>query len=414
MSTVIQIENLSKKYIINHCQASYSTLRETISNKAKSCWKHLSGTSTHLEKEEFWALKNISLRIEEGDRIGILGKNGAGKSTLLKLISRITKPTTGKIKIFGRVSSLLEVGTGFHPELTGKENIFLNGAILGMSWQEIKKKFDEIVAFAEIEKFLDMPIKRYSSGMNARLGFAIAAHLDADLIILDEVLAVGDLKFQEKCLKKVNEIGAKGRTVLFVSHTVSAVMSLCNKGIFLEKGQLISYEPIEQCVARYVNSCPMASLKWQGNEGDEHIRVQQISIRSPDSKGFFFQGEETVLDVDYEILQPRQDLVIGFSVFNMHNQLLARSHLSDLEEHVRIVTKPGKGRVSFLLDMGLFHVGEYILRLECSLFHKKPFIQDQINLKFSVYPREKMNGMESISKEGISLGNRWLVDLPAC
>jgi lipopolysaccharide transport system ATP-binding protein len=243
MSSVISVENLSKKYIIGHQkQERYTTLRDVLANGAKHFTDKLrhpfaapENDPTH---EEFWALKDVSFDIKQGDRVGIIGRNGAGKSTLLKILSRITEPTSGKVSIRGRVASLLEVGTGFHPELTGRENIFLNGAILGMSKVEIKSKFDEIVAFAEVEKFLDTPVKRYSSGMYVRLAFAVAAHLEPEILIVDEVLAVGDAQFQKKCLGKMEDIGKEGRTVLFVSHQMGVISLLCNKCILLQKSTI--------------------------------------------------------------------------------------------------------------------------------------------------------------------------------
>jgi lipopolysaccharide transport system ATP-binding protein len=330
---------------------------------------------------------------------------------LLKLLSRITEPTEGRIKIRGRVSSLLEVGTGFHPDLTGRENILLNGAIMGMSYREMKSKMDEIIAFADIEKFLDTPIKRYSSGMYMRLGFAIAAHLDSDLLIVDEVLAVGDAQFQEKCLKKMNEMGAQGSTVIFVSHSINSVLSLCNKGIFLEKGELRAFEPIDQCISRYMRSCPVAGLEWRGNAGDDHIRIYQASLRAPTSEaGFFYQGEETHLDVDLDILKPHPDLILGFSIFNSRNHQVARSRLCDREEHKNIVTQVGGHRLSFHFDLDLFHPGEYQIKLDCSLFNRKKILQDDILLKFAIYSRNQSIRHEiGVEKEGISLGNKWLV-----
>ena len=244
-SPVISIENLSKKYLIghNHSKATgYTALRDVIAQGAKNTVRKavdmMMGRQIIQgdEVEEFWALRNLDLEIRRGDCVGLIGKNGAGKSTLLKILSRITEPTTGRVKIKGRVASLLEVGTGFHPELTGRENIFLNGAILGMSRLEIKSKFDEIVAFAEIEKFLDTPVKRYSSGMYVRLAFAIAAHLDTEILIVDEVLAVGDINFQKKCLGKMGELSGGGRTVIFVSHNMATLSNLCQKGIVLKNG----------------------------------------------------------------------------------------------------------------------------------------------------------------------------------
>lgn len=256
--TVVKVSDISKKYYIStEPRASYTTLVETLSSQAREVFfklKHRlrqSKISSRNRLEEFWALKDVSFEIEKGDRLGIIGRNGAGKSTLLKILSRIIEPTTGQIKIRGKISSLLEIGTGFHPELTGRENIYLNGAILGMSKLEITQKFDEIVAFAEIDKFLDTPVKRFSSGMYTRLGFAIAAHLDPQVLILDEVLAVGDSQFQTKCLKKMKELGQDGRTIIFVSHSPASVMSLCNKAIYLENGHIKEIGDVATCIEAY-------------------------------------------------------------------------------------------------------------------------------------------------------------------
>jgi lipopolysaccharide transport system ATP-binding protein len=254
--TVIRVESLSKKYIIGHQrQEGYISLRDVISNGAKSWGRKLLKPSKERivdpTVEEFWALKDVSFEIQQGDRVGIIGRNGAGKSTLLKILSRITEPTTGRISIKGRVASLLEVGTGFHPELTGRENIYLNGAILGMSKVEIKKKFDEIVAFAEVEKFLDTPVKRYSSGMYVRLAFAVAAHLEPEILIVDEVLAVGDIQFQEKCLGKMEDVAKEGRTVLFVSHNLGAIRALCQRGIVLDRGRVTVNDSIDNAIHSY-------------------------------------------------------------------------------------------------------------------------------------------------------------------
>ncbi len=260
MSKIIQVSGLSKSYMITHeGKENYTALRDVLTNKAKKIFSFakpltsaLTSTSPSTSKEEFWALKDISFNIEQGDRVGIIGRNGAGKSTLLKILSRITEPTSGNIKIKGRVASLLEVGTGFHPELTGKENIFLNGAILGMNRAEIKKHFDAIVDFAEIEKFLDTPVKRYSSGMYMRLAFAVAAHLEPEILVVDEVLAVGDAQFQKKCLGKMEEVSKnEGRTVLFVSHNMAAIQVLTNVGLFLNEGRLEYFGNIEQTIKTY-------------------------------------------------------------------------------------------------------------------------------------------------------------------
>lgn len=414
---VIEIEHLSKKYMISHEHQTSDSLKEILSNGLKNCLRSLlmlkskSSSALMSQSEEFWAIKDVDLSIQEGDRVALLGRNGAGKSTLLKILSRIVEPTTGRIKIKGRVSSLMEVGTGFHPDLTGRENIFLNGAIMGMGYKEIKKKFDEIVAFGEIEQFLDTPIKRYSSGMFMRLGFAIAAHLDSEIMIVDEVLAVGDAQFQEKCLKKMNEMGTQNRTVLFVSHNINAVLSLCNKGLFLEKGSVKAFEPIEQCISRYVRSCPIAGLTWQGDLGDDHIRIYKTSLRAPSSDmGFFYHGEKTSLTIEFEILKPHADLVLGFSVLNSRNHAIARSRLCDHMDHHSIVKARGYHQLFFQMDLDLFHPGEYQIRLECSLLNKKKILQDDILLKFAIYSHNKHLKHElGVEKDGISLGNQWLL-----
>lgn len=251
---VIQVQGLSKRYLISHQSERYETLRDVVSRRARKILRRTGRRPQERSTssvEDFWALKGISFEIRRGEILGVIGRNGAGKSTLLKILSRITEPTEGRATIKGRVASLLEVGTGFHPELTGRENIFLNGTILGMTRGEIKRKFDEIVAFAEVEKFIDTPVKRYSSGMNVRLGFAVAAHLEPEILIIDEVLAVGDLEFQRRCLGKIDMIAHSGRTVLFVSHNMPAVATLCTRGLVLEKGQLLADGDVMKAIATY-------------------------------------------------------------------------------------------------------------------------------------------------------------------
>jgi len=290
MSSIISVENLSKKYIIGHQQQErYSSLRDMLAGGAKKVMNKLAarpgsetGDPSH---EEFWALKDVNFEIQQGDRVGIIGRNGAGKSTLLKILSRITEPTSGRVKIKGRVASLLEVGTGFHPELTGRENIYLNGAILGMSKAEIKRKFDEIVAFAEVEKFLDTPVKRYSSGMYVRLAFAVAAHLEPEILIVDEVLAVGDAQFQKKCMGKMQEVGTEGRTVLFVSHNMAAIKTLCTKAISLYDGQIDNFGRSAVVIEEYLNRGLHNKTEqiWSHHEmapGNENIRLSSLRVVS--------------------------------------------------------------------------------------------------------------------------------------
>jgi lipopolysaccharide transport system ATP-binding protein len=251
----VAVRGLSKSYTIAHNQEKHSTLAEELISKAKNPFRRV-------EKETFWALKDVSFDIKKGDVVGIIGRNGAGKSTLLKILSRITEPTAGRIHVYGHIGSLLEVGTGFHPELTGRENIYLNGAILGMAKSEIKRQFDAIVGFAEIEKFLDTPVKRYSSGMYVRLAFAVAAHLNPEILIVDEVLAVGDAQFQKKCLGKMRDVAIAGRTVFFVSHNMMAVQQLCTKGMYLSKGTLALVGDVKSSINAYLDSSGSSDSTW--------------------------------------------------------------------------------------------------------------------------------------------------------
>jgi len=291
--TAISVQGLGKKYLIGHeNKERYTALRDVIVQNIKGVGKSVKRLFTEhgpgvagSEIEEFWALKDINFEVQQGDAVGIIGRNGAGKSTLLKILSRITVPTKGHIEIVGRMASLLEVGTGFHPELTGRENIFLNGAIMGMNTPEIKKKFDEIVEFSGVEKFLDTPVKRFSSGMYVRLAFAVAAHLESEILIVDEVLAVGDAEFQKKCLGKMDEVAQKeGRTVLFVSHNMQAMSSLCNKGILLNKGNIEHTGNISDCISRYYKGSTVfnfnahTALKNRLDRHNGKVRFDRVEI----------------------------------------------------------------------------------------------------------------------------------------
>jgi lipopolysaccharide transport system ATP-binding protein len=283
MLPIIKVENVSKEFIISHEEAEkYTTLRDAMAKKAKSIFSFSGSASSKkktITRESFMALNDVNFEISKGDRVGIIGRNGAGKSTLLKVLSRITEPTKGRVTLNGRIASLLEVGTGFHPELSGKENIFLNGAILGMSRAEVKRKFDEIVAFAEVEKFLDTPVKRYSSGMYVRLAFAVAAHLEPEILIVDEVLAVGDVQFQKKCIGKMEDVSKnEGRTVLFVSHNMEALSRLCKNAILLEKGELQAYDSTDAIISRYLSS--RKKTKEYSTKGSNEIEVNDIVIKN--------------------------------------------------------------------------------------------------------------------------------------
>ena len=330
--TVIKVEILGKKYIIDHRRyGNYIALRDVVMEKVNCLGKklllpfqnHISPVTKHTVKEEFWALKNASFEVKHGEVIGIIGRNGAGKTTLLKILSRITEPTTGRFRIKGKVSSLLEVGTGFHPELSGRENIFLNGAILGMSKSEIKSKFDEIVAFAEIEKFLDTPIKRYSSGMYVRLAFAVAAHLDPEILIIDEVLAVGDAQFQKKCLWKMGDVAKDGRTVLFVSHNMAAIRTLCNRCILLENGEMTLSDETAVVVDEYLGGHMYNKdcREWSSYEvapGNEHVRLKRISVSPLNGKAVM--SIDTGVKIDVSFYNYKENANIDFTVRLVNNE----------------------------------------------------------------------------------------------
>lgn len=282
----ITAENLGKKYLISHQDgATYRTFRETLTDGVRQAGKRiLGGGGGRTVKENFWALRDLDFEIGEGDRVGIIGRNGAGKTTLLKILSRVTKPSTGRAVVRGRVASMLEVGTGFHPELTGRENIFLNGAILGMKREEIIRKFDDIVGFAEIETFLDTPVKRFSSGMYVRLAFSILAHCELEILLLDEVLAVGDAMFQKRCIGKMEDVSRReGRTVLIVSHNMSVVMNLCRRALLLDDGRLVKDGPSREVVEHYLATAPATSGErtWSDGEkapGTEMVQLQSVRI----------------------------------------------------------------------------------------------------------------------------------------
>ncbi|MDQ3254110.1 MAG: ABC transporter ATP-binding protein, partial [Acidobacteriota bacterium] len=282
MKPIIKVENLSKQYRVGSRPQSYATLRELFSGRVRWPLTRLHRQSLNADDKKIWALKDVSFEVSPGDVVGIIGRNGAGKSTLLKILSRITGPTTGYVELYGRISSLLEVGTGFHPELTGRDNVYLNGAILGMSRSETKSKFDEIVAFAEIDKYLDTPVKHYSSGMYMRLAFAVAAHLEPDILIVDEVLAVGDVAFQKKCLGKMNDVSRVGRTVLFVSHNMAAVANLCRRGIVLSGGSIQYAGTQTGAVAEYLTSVDLRTKRLRERTdriGNGAIKIVDIEIK---------------------------------------------------------------------------------------------------------------------------------------
>ena len=371
MSSVISVENLSKKYIIGHQkQAGYTNLREVLADGARRFTDkliHPFAKSAHdPTHEEFWALKDVSFDIQQGDRVGIIGRNGAGKSTLLKILSRITEPTTGKVSIKGRVASLLEVGTGFHPELTGRENIFLNGAILGMSKAEIKRRFDEIVAFAEVEKFLDTPVKRYSSGMYVRLAFAVAAHLEPEILIVDEVLAVGDSQFQKKCMGKMDDVGKEGRTVIFVSHNMGAISHLCSRCVCLEHGAVAGIGATSTVVESYLSASFLGrtgEVKFFGGE-NEIIRLISASTVGLDKapKTVFRSDEDIRVIVTYEVTRQVVGHSIALNILTADQESLWQ--MCDWEEYPDLLEnrEPGIWIAEWVIPANILKPARYFLK----------------------------------------------------
>ena len=345
----IRVQGLGKKYTLGGPQEHYHTLRDAIVNSVKAPFKRFHPIPP---SEEFWALKDVSFDVEQGEVIGIIGRNGAGKSTLLKILSRITSPTEGTVELHGRVGSLLEVGTGFHPEMTGRENIFLNGSILGMKKAEIEQKFDEIVRFAEIDKFMDTMVKRYSSGMYIRLAFAVAAHLEPEILVVDEVLAVGDAGFQKKCLGKMGEVAKEGRTVLFVSHNMNAIKNLCPRTLLIEQGRLVSNGETQRVISDYLNehvSSGNSILTDQINQlmtgvirkTDPTIRFKKITLT--DAKGKecnrFFSNETIELSIIYECLTCIHDLRIIINIKDESGRSILTTANSDDESEVQDMSR---------------------------------------------------------------------------
>jgi lipopolysaccharide transport system ATP-binding protein len=337
MAPILEINNLSKQYIIGQRHRRNESFRELL---VRNICKPVRALVGHSEPQEtqFWALRQVSFDVQPGEVLGVIGRNGAGKSTLLKIMSRITDPTEGYIKVRGRLSSLLEVGTGFHPELTGRENIFLNGAILGMRKAEILAKFDEIVAFSEIERFLDTPVKRYSSGMFVRLAFSVAAHLDPEILVVDEVLAVGDMAFQKKCLGKMSEVSQGGRTVLFVSHNMAAVQNLCASAIVLDEGKLVFHGPSKEAIDSYLHS--VRGVGSQGHvidiskarrePGLEPVlqRVEFYTQGNTPVRGILPMGASLQVRIHFALQEHREKIAVGVGFDSMFGQRIFTAHTS--------------------------------------------------------------------------------------
>ncbi len=368
---IIEVKNISKKYNITHQRGGYVALRDVLTEIAKkplSFLKHKAKAAIGMEtKEEFWALKDINFTVEKGEAIGIIGANGAGKSTLLKILSRITPPTTGEIRMKGKVASLLEVGTGFHPELTGRENIFLNGAILGMTKKEIAEKFNNIVKFSGIGKFLDTPVKRYSSGMYVRLAFAVAAHMEPDILIVDEVLAVGDAEFQKKCLGKMDEVTkTAGRTILFVSHNMAAMQNLCKRCILLEDGKIKMIGETKEVIAEYLNKNATSNKIVFEYPKDEKMDAQILKIEIKNIRDKTVSnikcGEEWKINITYQIKKICHRTIVALEFFSNNETMFYLTTDND-ELHYMQDKKIGIYSTELIIPKHFLNPGNYRLAL---------------------------------------------------
>lgn len=399
MPTAIEFNHVSKQYRLGLVST------RTLSHDLDRWWKmnilgkedpylkigETNDRATKGESDYVWALKDIDFKVEQGDVVGIIGKNGAGKSTLLKLLSKVTGPTTGSIKARGRIGALLEVGTGFHPEMTGRENIFLNGAILGMSRQEIASKLDEIVDFSGCERYLDTPVKRYSSGMMVRLGFAVAAHLDPEILVVDEVLAVGDAEFQKKAIGKMQDVSrGEGRTVLFVSHNMNSIQTLCHTGILLINGQVAYSGNIEDTIAKYQKNliCKHNHI-WESSTKQEisHLRLNMIKLEDPD--GCILNHPVTnetyiIILIDFDLLEIKKDLTIGIQLYDELGNSIYRSLATDTNQYFCENIKLGNNIISACLPIDFLRPGEYHIALDASLHNRYWIIRPSHDCPYAV------------------------------
>ncbi len=397
---VIRVEGLGKKYKIGLLQESYRTLRDTlveaVAQPARQVRALLRPPTSNLQPSNpsiIWALRNVSFDVRRGQVLGIIGRNGAGKSTLLKILSRVTEPTEGYAEIRGRVGSLLEVGTGFHHELTGRENIYLNGAILGMKRVEIDRKFDEIVAFSEVERFIDTPVKRYSSGMYLRLAFAVAAHMEPEILVVDEVLAVGDAEFQRKCMGKMSDVAQQGRTVLFVSHNMSAILRLTEETIVLEKGQLVFRAPTSQAIDFYMSSgyAQAGERLWESHEvPPEAAPFRPVALRVRDTHGrvgdLLRSADAIAIEVEYVLDAPVTGLRVGIYLLTVRGEYVFTSFdTDDPRQFERLSVRPaGRYLSRCVIPANLLNEGRYVLGINASSFRIQRYFQEEHALDFTV------------------------------
>ncbi len=396
--TAIRVENLSKEYTIGAQVEKYRTLRDTLAQTFRRPFRR-----TKSRNNQIWALKDVSFDVGRGQVLGVIGRNGAGKSTLLKILSRVTEPTQGEVELRGRVGSLLEVGTGFHPELTGRENILLNGAILGMKKSEIENKFDEIVDFSGVEQFIDTSVKRYSSGMYLRLAFAVAAHLEPEILVVDEVLAVGDAEFQRKCLGKMDDVAHEGRTVLFVSHNMSAILQLTQESILLEKGQLVRRGPSTEVVDHYLSAgfSQSGERRWEADEipaDAAPFAPLALRVRAPLRPGSgqasgvvvdtVRSTDPVTIEIEYTLAQPITGLRVGIYLMTMRGELVFTTFDTDapemFERHGERAAGHYVSRCTVPADT--LNEGRYAIGVNASSFRVKRYFHDERALAFNVDP----------------------------
>ncbi len=390
--TAIRVDGLCKEYRIGAAPEKYRTLRDSIAAALKAPFNRIRG-QLPTANTRIWALQDVSFTVERGQVLGVIGRNGAGKSTLLKLLSRVTEPTRGEIEITGRVGSLLEVGTGFHPELTGRENIYLNGAILGMKRIEIEKKFDEIVDFSGVEQFIDTPVKRYSSGMYLRLAFAVAAHLEPEILVVDEVLAVGDAEFQRKCLGKMDDVAHEGRTVLFVSHNMSAILQLTQEAILLEKGRLVQRGPSTEVVDRYLSAGYSQSgvRMWEKDEiPTDAAPFVPNALRVCNPQGTVVDTvrstEPVTLEIEYSLDRPITGLRVGVYLMSMRGELIFTAFDTDSTELFEKHSERAAGRFisRCTIPADTLNEGRYAVGINASSFRVQRYFHDERALVFNV------------------------------
>ena len=391
--TSIVVRGIGKRYMIGAFQQRQDTLRDLIVSKTQKMGDRFRKGKNRNTKEEIWALRDVSFDVKQGQALGIIGRNGAGKSTLLKILSRVTEPTEGYGELRGRVGSLLEVGTGFHPELTGRENIFLNGAILGMHKREIEARFDEIVDFSEVKQFIDTPVKRYSSGMYLRLAFAVAAHLEPEILVVDEVLAVGDADFQRKCLGKMSDVADSGRTVLFVSHNMSAISRLTQESIVLDKGKVLMRAPSSEAVDFYLNRglSKMGERYWEEDEiPTSSAPFKPLAIRIIDKDNHVSDSVRSVdpitVEIEYELSEDITGLRVGYYLLTTRGEPIFTSFDTDSEELFREFASRPKGVYTSRcrIPADTLNEGRFVLGVNASSYRIKRYFQDDQALSFSV------------------------------